>query len=217
MRNITYIVKLLAVALLIAAQSCSEDFLEEFPSNSQSPDNITTIADAQIVLNGAYDLLQDNGYLSASMITVNDARSDDMQTAEWGRIDDEYLYNYTAESDFDPDIWAQPYRVLRHVNPILSFIEDIETDNEAEATEQLDIKGQALAIRALAHFDLCRMFGRQYAHDNGASLGVPLATEVLDPYAKVPRSTVAQVYTQVVADLNEAIIRTSIKQSFYFW
>jgi hypothetical protein len=210
MRNMKYIVVLLVVVLMITGQSCSEDFLEQYPSNSQSPDNISTVSDARIVLNGAYNFFQDNNYYGANMITDNDCRSDDMQTAEWGRIDSEYLYEYTAEQDFDSDTWSTPYSLLRHVNSMLSFIDDIETSGEDEDAERLDIKGQALAIRALAHFDLCRMFGRQYSHDNGASLGVPIVTSVLDPYEKLPRKSVAEVYSQVITDLNDAIPLLSI-------
>ncbi|MEZ4999716.1 MAG: RagB/SusD family nutrient uptake outer membrane protein [Bacteroidales bacterium] len=205
MKNIRYLVKLLMIVLLIAAQSCSEGFLDEFPSNSQSPDNIKTLADAQIVMNGAYDLLQNNNYYAANIITDNDCRADDMQTAEWGRIDDEYLYNYKADADFDSDSWSHPYTVLRHVNTILTFIDGIEASGTDQEAERDDMKGQALAIRALAHFDLVKQFGRQYSHDNGASLGVPIVIRVLDPYEKLPRNTVAEVYTQVIDDLNAAI------------
>jgi len=205
MKNMKYLVKLFMIALLIAAQSCSEDFLNEYPSNSQSPDNIQTIADAQIVMNGAYDLIQNNDYYNANVITDNDVRSDDMQTADEGRIDDEYLYRYTAQTDFDAGSWSQPFTILRHVNTILTFIDDIATTRPEEDVQKADIKGQSLAIRALVHFDLCRQFGRQYSHDNGASLGVPIVTSILDPYAKVSRNTVAEVYAQVIADLEAAI------------
>lgn len=193
------------IVLLIATQSCSEDFLNEYPSNSQSPDNIKTIADAQIVMNGTYDLMQDNNYYNANIITDNDVRSDDMQTSDEGRIDDEYLYRYTAQTDFDDGSWSQPFTILRHVNTILTFIEDIETSLPEDTVQKSDIKGQALTIRALTHFDLCRQFGRQYSHDNGASLGVPIVTSIMDPYAKVPRNTVADVYAQVLEDLLAAI------------
>ena len=205
MRNIKYIVKLFVITGLIAGQSCTEDFLDEFPSNSQSPDNITTIADAQMVLNGAYDFFQDNNYYNCNMITENDCRADDMQTAEYGRKDGIYLYRYTASAEFDDGTWSLPFALIRHVNSIFSFVENIETINEAEEAVALDIKGQALAIRALAHFDLCRMFGRQYSHDKGTSPGVPVVTTVLNPYAKEPRNTVAEVYAQVIKDLDEAI------------
>ncbi len=204
MRNLKYIVELLVIVLMIAGQSCSEGFLDEYPSDSQSPDNIQTLSDTRIVLNGAYNGFQDNGYYGANIITDNDCRADDMQTAEWGRIDNEYLYEYTAQGS-DVDTWSVPYWLLRHVNSMLSFIDGIETVTDDEAAEKLDIKGQALTIRALAHFDLCRQFGRQYSHDNGASLGVPILTRVPDPYEKLPRNTVAEVYAQVIADLKEAI------------
>ncbi|MFC2116800.1 RagB/SusD family nutrient uptake outer membrane protein, partial [Bacteroidota bacterium] len=205
MKNIKYIVKLITIALLIAGQSCTEDFLNEYPSISQTPDNIQTIADAQIVMNGSYDLIQNNNYYNANMITDNDVRADDMQTADEGRIDDEYLYRYTAQADFDAGSWSHPHAILRHVNTILTFIDDIAVLRPEEEVQRSDIKGQALAIRALVHFDLCRQFGRQYSHDNGASLGVPIVTSILDPYAKVSRNTVAEVYAQVIADLQAAI------------
>ncbi len=177
------IIKLLWIVLLIAAQSCSEDFLEQVPSTQQSPESIKTVSDARIVMNGAYELLQENSYYAANMICSNDARADDMQAIDNGRIEDEYLYNYTPDIDYDNSIWGHPYRVVRHVNGILSFIDDIEA-KDTEITEKEAIKGQSLFIRALAHFDLCRMFGNSYSHDNGASLGVPIVTEVLSPDAK---------------------------------
>ncbi len=204
MNKINNIVKLLLIVMLIATQSCRKDFLDQVPSTQQSPESITSVADAGIVMNGAYELLQDNDYYNCNMITSNDARADDMQTIDWGRIEDEYLYLYTADMDFDNSIWGHPYKVVRHVNNILSFIDDIEAEG-AELTERERIKGQALAIRALAHFDLCRMFGKAYSHDNGASLGVPIVTEVLKPDTKLKRNTVAEVYAQVIADLSAAI------------
>jgi tetratricopeptide (TPR) repeat protein len=41
--------------------------------------------------------------------------------------------------------------------------------------------------------------------DDGASLGVPIVTELLDPTAQVGRNTVAEDYKQVIKDLTEAI------------
>ena len=69
-------------------------------------------------------------------------------------------------------------------NPIDPFIDNVETSTSAEEEQRDVIKGQAYAIRALAHFDLCRQFGKAYSHDNGASLGVPVVAEVLNPDEK---------------------------------
>lgn len=205
MTKINKLLKLLLIVLVFTLQSCGDDFLNQYPSTQQAPESITTVSDAKIVLNGAYQLLQSNSYYNCNMITSNDARSDDMQTVDWGRIEDEYLYLYTAVKDFDNTIWGQPYKVIRHVNNILKFIDDIETSNDSEELEKDYIKGQCLTIRALAHFDLCRMFGKAYSHNGGTSLGVPIVTEVLDPDAKLERNTVAQVYERVIIDLSDAI------------
>ena len=65
-------------------------------------------------------------------------------------------------------------------------------------------KGEALAIRALIHFDLARIYGRPYIVDNG-SLAAPLITAVQTPEDDPARATVAAMYTQVVQDFNQAI------------
>ncbi len=214
MNRLNNIIKLLMIVVLLVTQSCSKDFLEQMPSNQQSPENIKTVADAQIVLNGAYALMQSNSYYNNAMIGVNDVRSDDMQTAEYGRLYEEYSYSYDTDVDFDSRIWMVPYTVIRQVNNIIAFIDGIETVGDDEAAKKKDIKGQALAIRALAHFDLCRMFGRPYSYDNGQSLGVPVITEVVPPDAELTRNTVAEVYAQVVTDLTNAIPLLSEDKTF---
>ena len=57
----------------------------------------------------------------------------------------------------------------------------------------------------MATFDLTRIYGKTYTEDNGASLGVPLVTKVLDSNEKPGRNTVAECYAQVIKDLKEAI------------
>jgi len=193
------------IVLLFISQSCSEDFLDQVPSNQQSPSSITTVNDAELVVNGAYALMQSNSYYDATMIGSNDVRADDMQTAEYGRLQNEYFYSYSADVDFNSHIWSVPYKLIRQVNNILNFIDDIGTVGDAELEQKNEIKGQALAIRALAHFDLCRLFGMPYSYDNGTSLGVPIVTEVITPDEELSRNTVAEVYNQVIKDLTDAI------------
>lgn len=54
------------------------------------------------------------------------------------------------------------------------------------------MKGQALAIRGMALFDLTRIFGYPYLKDNGASLGVPIVKELSTIDSKPARNTVAE-------------------------
>ena len=77
--------------------------------------------------------------------------------------------------------------------------------DEKEMSEQLKhIKGEALTIRAMAHFDLVKVYGMPYTKDNGTSLGVPVVTTRLETDAKPARNTVAEVYAQIIRDLEAA-------------
>ena len=89
-----------------------------------------------------------------------------------------------------------------------TFIENIdacEASSSSEIARKNDYTGQAYAVRALCYFDLARLYGQTYTYDNGASLGAVLVTETIGPKeARLPRSTVAQTYEQVLKDLAQA-------------
>ena len=204
MKNYKYIFKILLIGLIILAQSCSEDFLNEFPTDAQAPGDIKKISDVEIVMNGVYDLMQNNNFFGQRYITMNDIRSDDNQVPDFGRLEDEYKYDYDV-SNASKGLWSQPYTIIRQANSIIELLESMDTDSDSDEASKQDMIGQSLAIRALAHFTLCNWYGYPYSHDGGTSLGVPIVTTVALPDAKIKRSTVAQVYTQVIDDLTTAI------------
>ncbi len=192
------------LALLTVVQSCSEDFLVEYPTEKQAPGDIKKLADVEVVMNGAYNLMQSVGFLNSNFITRNDMRSDDMQVPDFGRLEDEYRYDYDEQNSV-LSIWSTPYTIIRQVNNIIAMLEGMETESAGDQAKKDDMIGQCLAIRALAHFSLCNSYGLPYSHNAGESLGVPIVTTVLPKDAQVKRSTVAQVYEQIIKDLTTAI------------
>ncbi len=204
MKNNKYILKLFMIGLLILSQSCSKDFLVEYPTDKQAPGDIQKLVDVAVVVNGAYNLMQGNGFLGCNIIGRNDMRSDDHQVPDFGRLEDEYRYDYD-EQNSRSDIWSTPYAIIRQVNSILEMLENIEPETATEAADKNDMIGQSLAIRALCHFSLCNSYGLPYSHNAGNSIGIPIVTTVLLPDAKVTRNTVAEVYAQIISDLTTAI------------
>ncbi len=204
MKNNKYIYMSFMIGLLFIAQSCSEDFLVEYPTTQQAPGDIQKLADVKIVLNGAYDLMQTTGYLNNNYISRNDMRSDDYQVPDFGRLEDEYRYDFD-EQNSRSDIWRRPYEIIRHVTSTLGILENIETETSNDEETKQDFIGQCLAIRALAHFSLCNSYGLPYSHNGGNNLGVPIVTTLLATDAKIPRNSVAEVYTQIISDLTAAI------------
>jgi hypothetical protein len=77
-------------------------------------------------------------------------------------------------------------------------MENLDAANGDE-TEKEYIRGQCLAIRGYSYFWLVRLF----APPVDTELGVPIYTSV--NIEGNPRSTVAEVYTQIKADMTEAI------------
>jgi hypothetical protein len=69
---------------------------------------------------------------------------------------------------------------------------------------------EAYAIRGLVYFDLVRNFGLPYT-TAPSSAGVPIVTK-FEVNSKPARNTVAEVYTQVIADLTKAISLAKFNQ-----
>ncbi len=203
------IYKLLALSfLLIATTSCGDEWLNTVPSDSvPAGDAITTYKAASVALTGVYDGLQGNSnavsYYAARMFYYGDVRGDDMQAEKSGnRSSSAYEMRYVE--DDAPNMWNVPYNVIRRANSLLAAIEEGKIEDASEA-QLAQLKAEALVIRALVHFDLVRLYGNPYTMDNGASLGIPIVITPLLISDFPSRSTVAEVYTQVLKDLNDAI------------
>lgn len=96
----------------------------------------------------------------------------------------------------------------------------IETGDLPAGDELNNAKGEALALRALCHFNLLITYGKPYFVENGATPGVVLVKNVLSADDLPSRSTVAEGYDMVINDLEEALkcIGTEVKDGrFNSW
>ena len=203
------IYKLLAIVLLLTGtMSCGDEWLNTVPSDSVPVDEaISSYAAAEVALTGVYDGLQGSSsrtsYYAARMFYYGDVRGDDMQARQGGmRSSAAYEMRYVEDNALN--MWNIPYNVLRRANSLIDAVENglVEDANDDQLAR---LKAEALVVRALVHFDLVRLYGNPYTMDNGASLGVPIVTTPLPMDALPARSSVADVYTQVLKDLSDAI------------
>lgn len=209
-------------AILAASlSSCVNDWLDVAPSDGTDADAaLTSSSDLDAARTGMYKALKGNGslvdYYGQQFFVYGDVHAgDDYQYNNLGgsnRASFYYDMNYQTASEFTSSTsssnvaWKSPYIVIGRANRIIAAAEGGALSDAAEAKATIDqYAAEAKVLRALAHFDLVRIYGKPYTEDQGASLGVPLVTEVLESNAKPARSTVAEVYTQVVKDLTEAI------------
>lgn len=209
-------------AILAASlSSCVNDWLDVAPSDGTDADAaLTSSSDLAAARTGMYEALKGNSnlvdYYGQQFFVYGDVHAgDDYQYNNLGgsnRASFYYDMNYQTASEFSSSTsssnvaWKSPYIVIGRANRIIAAAEGGALSDAAEAKATIDqYAAEAKVLRALAHFDLVRIYGKPYTEDQGASLGVPLVTGVLESNAKPARSTVAEVYTQVVKDLTEAI------------
>lgn len=210
--------KTLAFAVLaLGTSSCVNDWLDQSSSTGVDADNaVTYTSDLESLRTGMYAALKGNSsltdYYGRLMFIYGDVRGEDVQY-NWidgsGRGDFFYYMTYNTASNFNGNTpWQTPFVVINRANYVISYAEgDDITDAEENAEAIAQYAAEARVVRAMALFDLTRIYGTPYTKDGGESLGAPIITEPVEDIAnnKPSRSTVAECYTQIEQDLNDAI------------
>ncbi len=195
----------LSCALVLPACESVIDVEPEFVKDGSQI--FTSLEDYELALTGAYALFRQVGYFGNGGQTTGtwsllpDLMSDNLvQTPEdLANWQDQINFEYTT-NDADIGIaWTAAYSVIGQANLTLRNIEQF---SESQPQRVNRIKGQALAIRAMAHFDLLRYWGVDYSRTSTA-LGVPYKT-VVDIEDKPSRLTVQETYDNIFRDLEEA-------------
>ena len=197
----------MAAVLLLGLTAC-EGFLDTTPTNAVVDKNaMVTLADAGIACNGLYTPLKYYTLYGTYIPYMGDLRADNIypRTSDGtGAVIYTWQYESTQSSYFGT-LWENYYNVIMRCNTFIENIDACEATSSSDIAKKNDYTGQAYAVRALCYFDLARLYGQTYTYDNGASLGAVLVTKTIGPSeARLPRSTVAQTYDQVLQDLSKA-------------
>ncbi|QJD96682.1 RagB/SusD family nutrient uptake outer membrane protein [Mucilaginibacter robiniae] len=203
-----YILGVSLCSMLVVASSSCKKVLDVTPTYTKDGSQIfTSITDYEYALTGAYSLFRQTGYYGNSANTTGawstlpDMMGEDLLQTTEDLTNSANLTNYTfntLENDI-LTIWTAAYRVVNQANIVLRNIDQFNT-TQPKAVNR--IKGQALAIRAFAHFDLLRYWGADFDR-NSTGLGVPYVT-VVDQTYKPSRPTVKEDYDQILANLTAA-------------
>lgn len=190
--------------ILITASACGNDWLDLEPSTAvETQKSIKQLSDIEFVLNGIYSSMQSSDAYSGCLVYYGDVTGDDMQAvSSTKRTGNYYRFNFTK--DTGPTVhWSSLYAIIQNCNIILMNIDKLTIESSKENYRN-DLKGQALAIRGMALFDLTRIFGYPYLKDNGASMGVPIVTGLSTTEDKPSRNTVAECYKAIIDDLTNS-------------
>ena len=187
--------------LLILTYSC-EDFLDKSPAlESTNEIALSTFEGLEAATNGAYSPLYSSDYYGRGFTVTSDLKGGNSKSSPINTGRFRYEYTWTNNDSYTSGLWAAAYQTITRACNVLEFAELLKDPDVSE--QELDqLKGECLFLRALAHFDLVRMYAQPYS-SSPQSLGVPIITKSELEYPS--RATVSEVYMQIVSDLEDAI------------
>jgi hypothetical protein len=194
--------KYFLIILLAGLVVSCNDFLSTKPYASASESSaITDYNSATYALTGVYNSFHSYFYYGRDYLVYGDVFTENtiLAASNSGRFLAELQWSVTPTTADLQNIWAQGYNAINSANKILVGVDNIN----ATDVQKAQLKGQALALRALAHFDLVRMFGQRYK-DNATTLGIPYMDKSI-VYDKPARDSISVDYTKIIRDLNNAI------------
>ena len=197
----TFFIKtVMAVGITIAATSC-EGFLDITPDGQVKRDEmLATNEGVEDALYGVYAKLR-NTTLYGQEMYFSSLEIMSQTLYCYGNTGvtalGQYDYNNTTVKNVFAMIWNDMYNNISNVNSVLNA----PLVDGANAYPANIYKGEALALRAMMHFDLMRLFAEQITVNPNAK-GIPYATE----FSLKTRDfeTLAENYNHVLADLQEA-------------
>jgi hypothetical protein len=205
---------IIASVLLITAAGCKKELIQN-PSNAiPTEEAFVSPADFTNAVLGAYaGLLGKNlpsiggtvppstyygGQDGGSMATTPDVMSDNLILNQQGRKSEQDFFNFKYTGNETWNLWSNAYVAIARANNIIVNINHLSAGAFKD-----NALGEALAVRALAHFDLLRLYAKSYTSASATDPGVPYVTSV-DPTQLPARTPDKTAYDNVVTDLVQA-------------
>ena len=205
--------------LILSLQSCS-DFLEQEPGTQTSIDellqNKTGVLQA---LTGLYSELEGNirperfavyadlqgGNIKFAPTATGSLKG---QISTPSNIEELYSFEDVALTSNFQTFYDSSYDLINQANLILEYTPALTDATDAEKNQ---IKAEALAIRAYAHFLLSLVYSQDYKYTTDAShLGIVYSTESIKAGVQYQaRKTAAETYSLIITDLQTAIANYS--------
>ena len=204
-------IALLTITCTFLSVSCKKDYLETSPTASvDAASAYATTTNAKAAVNGIYRALVVR-YLSSqghfghpAMMIILDVMGEDLvfpnSSNNWHFGEQQWVSHRSETGTMARFPYELYYRTIGNANIAIASIDKAT----GSADDRNSVKGEALALRGWAYFNLVQLYGKRYnatAKPN-AQLAVPL---VLTPTTEgLPRATVEEVYTQINKDLSDA-------------
>ena len=199
--------KFFVIILLTCSLASCKKVVDVKPQYILDGQELNSIQDFEFALTGAYSAFQNTNYYGATdaasnaFVTLPDMLSDNLNETDES-LGNERVFSRWAYAEDESQIentWIAGYAIIAKANIVENNIDKFAAEDQGAVNR---IKAQALAIRALVHFDLLRYFADDYDR-NSTSPGIPYIT-LFDYEQKPARGSVKEDYDHIEQDLKNA-------------
>jgi hypothetical protein len=203
--------------LLVSTSACDDQkYLNPTPATAISGTNAFDTPDRVLgLVNGIYKAIKSVNFYGGNYYIYTEARGEEFINRTSNTFTAYEAWNQTlnAGSNFVAGFWAAGYTAINNANIVIQGLAD--HPNVVNSTLTKQYIAEAKFLRALSYYSLVTLYARPYNENQGASPGLPLRLKAETNTANndLKRSSVAEVYAQIIKDLDEA--EADLPQLFY--
>lgn len=199
---------LLTLLVILIGTSCERKLLNPVPQTQVA--NVSAFSTAgriQSQVLSLYGALKSGSWMGGRYQIGGDVKADNFICEQNNLITDADVWNGNPTNSATAVIneWSAAFLAVNNAN---NFIDGMNKTGTAVvgAASGANYIAEAKLVRAVAYWGLLQFWGLPYTNGNGAHPGVPLRlTGIAGPgQSALVRSSVADVYAQVIKDLNDA-------------
>jgi hypothetical protein len=191
--------------------SCKKSLLSPESQTQVTADErllpFTTVARIQAQVLGLYGNVRNGAFYGGRYQVYQEIKADNWLNQTTNGVTNTATWNQsvTATTSEVQNLWNQAYFTINNCN---LFIDGMAAKGKdvVSTTQNTNYVAEAKFIRALSYYSLLQLYARPYFDGNGSKPGLPLRLKgnSLPGDYSLARSSVADVYAQVIKDLNEA-------------
>lgn len=194
---------LILISVIVFSTSCEDKLDLSDPNNTGASIALETDKNVKSTLLGAYDALSAGAFYGGNSLRNSEimaANGESVFSGTFNDVADIYRKEIVTSNADVANLWISAYNTINVVNNVLSALSVVNEDDREQ------VEGEALFIRGVSYFELVLFYGKPYsAGSTTTNLGVPLMlVEDRNSVVQKPRSTVAEVYAQIIEDLTTA-------------
>jgi starch-binding outer membrane protein, SusD/RagB family len=194
---------------IVSAIGCHKSNLEPVPTTSISDlSAFSTAARIEGQVRAIYATSKNAGMFGGRYQIFNDIRGGDFMNDRTNVVTGYDIWSYTPSNSSTNSVqnhWSRAYYTINLANV---FIDGMAAGGSTVVGDAIskNYVAEARLVRAISYYSLLQFYARPYWDGSGSKLGVPLRLTGNTGSAdySLARATVAEVYTQILADLTYA-------------